>query len=354
MKKMMCLFFTLASLLMLAIPAFAAAAEDGAPAEYDLLVPDGPEPSAVSPSVVQFADAPIEPVDAGGDAPVDESTYREEPSAPYTPPQRLPGQGEITDILQYWEDNGYPDYVSYAFEAGGEMTDDGTIYSYWEIGLVDAGEAQKQKILELVHPTCLVEFKGALFTHAQKLAAYHKLMELAETDSNILQVIFIRNDDSVWVAVPEAQAKEYAKYLIRDCGLGAVVSVTDEDSLNAVTDGDLLEGVMTAQGGRDAAVPAAAGSSGVVPGAQAAAPLHWIYLVLAVIAACTLTGFVLRRHFVPAAMTEHGTIPIASAPLSRRQTEQAVRENMQAPHDSVYRNLLELLGAEKRMTDNQA
>lgn len=333
---------------MLAIPAFAAAAEDGAPAEYDLLVPDGPEPSAVSPSVVQFADAPIEPVDAGGDAPVDESTYREEPSAPYTPPQRLPGQGEITDILQYWEDNGYPDYVSYAFEAGGEMTDDGTIYSYWEIGLVDAGEAQKQKILELVHPTCLVEFKGALFTHAQKLAAYHKLMELAETDSNILQVIFIRNDDSVWVAVPEAQAKEYAKYLIRDCGLGAVVSVTDEDSLNAVTTDSFLDGAIAAEGKPGIVAPG--GAAAIVPEARAGAPLSWIYLVLAVTAACTLTGFALHRSFAPAAVTENGTIRITNAPLSRRRTEQAVREDMQVPNASVYRAVLERIEAENDLS----
>lgn len=350
MKKMMCLFFALASLLMFAIPAFAAAAEDSAPAEYDLLAPDGSEPAASSRVPVHVADTPMVPVDASGDAPVDESACREETSAPYQPPQRTPGRGEVADILQYWEDNGYPTYASYAFEAGGEMMDDGTICSYWEIGLVNASEAQKQEILELVSPTCLVEFKNCLFTHAQKQTAYDTITEMAVTDSNILEVIFIRNDDTVWVAVPEELAKEYAKYLIRDCGLGAVVSVTDENSLNAVADGDLLEGVMTAQGGRDAAASAVIGSSGIVPEARAGAPLHWIYLVLAVIAACTLTGFVLRRHFVPAAITENGTICIASTPLSRRQTEQAVRENVQAPDGSVYRNLLERLESENSMT----
>lgn len=313
MKKMMCVFFTLAALLMLAAPAFAA--DDPAAASY-------------------VGDAPMEPVDGSGEA----SSSREEMSPPSAPAPRLPGQGEIDDICAYWEKNGYPDYVSYAFESGGGWTD-GAVYSHWEIGLVNADETQKQAVLDLVSPSCLVEFKNCLFTHAQKQTAYDALIQLAKTDRNISEVIFIRNDDSVWVAVPEELTKEYAEYLIRDLGLGAVVMVTDEDSLNAVTTNDLLDGAVAAEGEPGIPVP-----GGIVPEVRAGAPLYWIYLVLAV-AACTLTGFALHRYFAPAAVAENGTVRVTNAPLSRRQTEQAVRESVQVPNASVYRAVLERIEA---------
>lgn len=337
MKKLMCVFFTLTALLMLAAPAFAA----GAPAaRYDLPDRDGPGPAAAA----YAADTPMEPVDGSGE----ESAYREETPSPTAPPQRQPGRGEIDDIYAYWEKNGYPDYVSYAFAAGGEMTADGTICTYWEIGLVDAGETQKQEILSLVSPDCLVEFKNCLFTHAQKQTAYDALTELAETDKNILEVIFIRNDDSVWVAVPEELTKEYAKYLIRDLGLGAVVSVTDEDSINAVTTDSFLDGAIAASG--DPGIAAPGGAAGIVPEVGAGAPL-WTCLILAAVFACTLTVLALHRYFAPAAVTESGTVRTTGAPLSRRQTEQAVREDMQAPSASVYRAVLERIAAENSLTE---
>ena len=256
MKKLMCVFFALTALLMLAVPAFAA---DDSAARYDL-----PDPPA---AVFYVVDTPMEPVDASEE----ESTYRAESPAPYTPSRRQPGRGEIDDIYAYWEKNGYPDYVSYAFESGGEWSD-GAVYSHWEIGLADADETQKQAILDLVSPNCLVEFKNCLFTHAQKQTAYDTLTELAETDKNILEVIFIRNDDTVWVAVPEELTKEYAKYLIHDLGLGAVVSVTDEDSLNAVTTDSFLDGAIAASG--DPGIAAPGGAAGIVPEGRAGAPQH--------------------------------------------------------------------------------
>ena len=68
------------------------------------------------------------------------------------------------------------------------------------------------------------------------------------------------------------------------------------------------------------------------------------------IAACTLTGFALHRYFAPAAVTENGTVRTAGTPLSRRQTEQAVREDMQIPNASVYRAVLERIEAESNLT----
>ena len=354
MKKMMGIFFAFAALLMLTVPAFASAPSNAPPAQYDLLDLDGPEPAAVYQNPAQSSDAPADGTESTPtpivDVPVDESTYREEPPAPYTPPRRLPGQGAIDDILSYWEENGYPSDVSYAFEAGGEVAEDGAILAYWEIGLVGADEARKQEILNLVSPACLVEFKTCLFTHAQKQAAYGKLTELAVDDPNILEVIFIRNGDTVWVSVPEEKTKEYAKYLIRDLDLGAVVSVTDQHSIASFEGGleiglDIPGGLPFGTGNDGALVQTTPqttpATGGLVSASPAVRPVFWLCLALAVIAAGVLTALALRRYFVPASVTVNGAVRAGHAPLTRRQTEQTVKDCLEAPPAGLFQSILD-------------
>lgn len=318
MKKFVSVFFALTALLMLAVPAHAARAVDRL--------------------------TPIEPID-----PLESVANEEARSDPEAPAQstvivRQPGRGTVADIEAYWEENGYPADVSYAFEAGGEVVD-GQVIGWWEIGLVENTEARQQEILALVSPTCLVEFKKALFSHAEKLTAYEKLTELAETDENILDVIFVRNDDTVWVAISEGAEKDYAKYLIRDLGLGAVVSVTDENSLNNITDGDLIANVATPGGGLDAAIPTTGSETGAVPTARGGGPAYWICLALAAAAVCGFGALLLRRSLVPAAATAQGGVRTGSAaPLSRRQTEQAVRDSVEDPGPGVCRSVLDRAG----------
>lgn len=356
MKKLTGLFFALAAAFMLTVPALAAEGEaprcdvpdlDGAPAAVSA-APDSAEPTPV----------PVE------DVPVDESTYHEEEPAPYTPVQWIPGRGEIADILSYWEENGYPTDVSYACNVGGEVTEDGTMYDYWEIGLVDADEGRRQEILDLVSPNCLVEFQNCLFNHAEKQAAYDKLTELAAGDPNIVDVIFIRNGDTVLVSVPEDMVKDYAQYLIRDLGLGAVVSVTDRNSIGRL-ENDLTAGVDIPGGTAGAETGGAlvqttpqldpaiggdvqsapivpAGETGLLPvPAKRASTVFWVCLALAVAAACTLTVLALRRRSAPAAVTVHGEIHTAGAPLTRAQTEQLVRESEETPPEGTLQAIVE-------------
>lgn len=352
MKNLTRIFFALTAVFMLAVPALAAV-PSGAPG-YDLLDLDGPEPAVYDPA--QSPDAPADgtentpaPVE---DVPVDESTYHEEEPAPYTPVQRTPGRGEITDILSYWEENGYPADVSFAYEAGGEVMEDGTVRAWWEIGLVDADEARRQEILDLVSPNCLVEFKPCLFTHAEKQAAYGKLTELAADDPNILEVIFIRNGDTVWVSVPEDVVKEYAEYLIRDLGLGAVVSVTDQHSIASFESG-LEIGIDTPGGlpfgtGNDGALvqttpQTTPTTGGLVPAAPTPAvrPVFWVCLALAVFAACALTVLALRRRPARLAVTHSGRLHTTGVPLTRPQTEQLVRDSAETPPEELLQAIVE-------------
>lgn len=357
MKKLIRIFFALTAAFMLAIPA--AAAESDVP-HYDVLDLEAAQAAeSAAPDSTESTPAPVV------DVPVDESTYREEEPTPYTPVQRFPGRGEIDDILSYWEENGYPTDVSYAYNAGGMIAEDGTGYDYWEIGLVDADEGRRQEILDLVSPNCLVEFQNCLFNHAEKQAAYDKLTELAADDPNIVDVIFIRNGDTVLVSVPGDMVKDYAQYLIRDLGLGAVVSVTDRNSIgrreNDLTAGvDIPGGTAGAEtggalvqttpqldpaiGGDVQSAPIVpAGETGLLPAAPAgrASPVFWVCLALAVFAACALTALALRRRPARLAVTHSGGLHTAGAPLTRAQTEQLVRDSAQTPPEGTFQTIVE-------------
>ena len=367
MKKYAAVFLSLLSLLTWMTSALAAR-EDG-PA-----LPDrGGPPSQSSFAPVENERIPelppIEPIAPIGPEEGETGIGPLEPAEPIpAPPEeigtgepsngeqivRRNGRGTVDDLYAWWEENGYPADVAYAFEAGGELVGN-TVYTWWEVGLVGNDPARQEEILSLAGPACLVEFKNALFSHGEKAAAYSRLLELAGTDENILRVVFTRNDDTVWVAVPEERAKEYAKYLIRDCGLGAVVSVTDSGSLDAIcSENGVLNGITTPGGREDGPVPAPDTGGGLLPEAPAPAglsPAMWAALIAAVGVAAACAALSLRGFRAPAAATARGEKQLGRrANLSRREVARAVKDSVQAPDGRLYRSILDRLG-EKKDTD---
>ncbi len=279
------------------------------------------------------------------DVPVDESTYTEEPVTVHIPPKRQPGRGDVEDLEAYFEENGYPEHLSFVFEAGGELGEDGTIYTYWLVGIVDITEEQEQAILDLAAPTCLVTFENALFSHEEKVRAYDTIAALE--DPNITHLVFGKNTDTVWVGVPGELAKDYAEYLIRDLGLGAVVSVTDENSFayllteSAVPGQGTLNTVPTLGGKTGYDMGGGSLTIGAVPDtayAETALPL-WPVLIIGLAAlAFLLTA---RTFLLPVPAAGGGTL--ARHTVSRKQAEQAVREATAQPRDDLFPSILRKL-----------
>lgn len=295
------------------------------------------------------------------DVPVDESTYREQPSASPQPPRLAdgqPGRGKTEDLAAYWEQTGYPADVSYAFEAGGEVKEDGTVYHYWEIGLVGADEARRQQILDLASPQCLITFYSCTFSHSQKTQAYQALLSLAEQDENIRQVIFTQNTQSVVVGVPEGLEKDYARLLIHQMGLGAVVSVTDERYImtELATEGTLQAnidgGAQAETRGKESALAALPGLtlgmeglrrglSGENP--QPADRQSPFPLVLGLALALALTLALWRRKSRARLLqTTQGT-KTRSLPPTRRQTARLIQAATHSPPPRLLERLLENL-----------
>lgn len=257
------------------------------------------------------------------DTPVDESTYSEQTPAPIAVNLRegAAGRGAIEDIYQYWEDNGYPEDISFAYKADGEV-DGETIYAYWEIGMVGADETRKQEILDLMAPTCLVTFHDCTYTYGQKLVAYSRLRSLE--DENILQVIFVRNADNIVVAVPESVRAEYTGLLEREYGFGSLVSVVDETGIG--------EDLLYVPHVTNLYLPAE--EPDVVNDAILAAPasFHWsaLLVVLVILLGSGTLLFRNRLRSVFAVKTTNGSV-VASAPLDRKQVVKKIRKSEVTP-----------------------
>lgn len=311
------------------------------PGEKDLLAvePENPEePAGALPSDNQWQDVPV-----------DEDAYHEETpvaSSAFRPlSQGQPGRGNVENLYEYWEREGYPADISYAFEAGGELKDDGLVYSYWEIGLAGADESRRQQILDLASPRCLVTFYDCSFTHDQKVQAYQAVLAL--NDPNIVHVILTRNTDTVVVAVAEGKEKEYAQLLVREMNLGAVVSVVSED---CILDLQSESAQQSASQRRESALTASPGlgmglDQGLDKG-ETASPAKEALLPFALLAAglsLLLAALWRLSRRVLALQTVRET-QTASPPLSRRQTARLVKESVRSPSPGLLPAILERVG----------
>lgn len=64
------------------------------------------------------------------------------------------GYGSIDNIKDYWEINGYPEYISFICDQGvasyDVATQTETVYHLWEIGIADISEEKKEEVRSLV------------------------------------------------------------------------------------------------------------------------------------------------------------------------------------------------------------
>lgn len=117
---------------------------DDFPSTY-IEMPENPDSDTVSPDEIMIS-PPYDP-DSGELPPA--SGEPREMFADYDK-----GDGDIEDIREYWETNGYPEYVSFICDQGvatyDVATQTETVYHLWEIGIADISEEKKEEIKALV------------------------------------------------------------------------------------------------------------------------------------------------------------------------------------------------------------
>jgi hypothetical protein len=149
----------------------------------------------------------------------------------------IPGQGIIKNPVEYWETNGYPDNISFAFE-GGSMLENEINYSFWIIGIINDGKTNKQEIIDLFSPHCLVTFENSTYSYNERKAAYDGM--LAMQDENIFDVIYMKNTDEVVVVVSEENFDRYTEILPAQFGGMVRVSDGSDIGINTQAGGDNL------------------------------------------------------------------------------------------------------------------
>jgi hypothetical protein len=288
MKKYIALLIILACTLFVPVTAFAA----------DSATSEAPVPSETS-------------------TPAVESTYQEEPDNNNTPnlADGEAGRGSIEAPDKYWGQNGYPDDVSFAYEAGGEELKDGTFVSWWEIGIVNADESRKQDIIDMISPDCIITFINCKYSYSQRETAYNEILNSG--DDNIHGAVMMLNSEVVLVEISDEHMKEYAAEFVKKYGSFVVVT----NDINAAQNDTIMEG-----GGMD---KDDSGSS------------LWVWMILAILLiAAAFFLFFNRTRLIPAMQTTKGTIVTQSAPVSRKQTIKAIKKSAITPSSEVLYSIL--------------
>ena len=270
----------------------------------------------------------------GQDAAADENMSPEEamgaitePDSEWEPPYRgEPGRGDVEAPDKYWATYGYPDFVSFASEAGGELLEDGTVETWWEIGLVGGDAALEEKLLDLLAPTCRARFIRCLYSYDQRQTVLDEI--LARDDPRITRAVLGRNTEAIFVWTSEADRDAVQSELDADYGPMKVevldtMLVEDLTSQGGLyTDGMQPSGTLPIESGQSLTAEA--------PAAKAS-PLPWVLTVTAVLLG--LGGILLLRRR-PSAVTSTGRT-VSGAPLSRTAVRRAVRESTQTPRAHV-------------------
>ena len=306
----------LAAIMMCAALSMAAYADE--PATEIFFVDDPGVPDTTDHILVNMPTIPLIPDD-------------ERDSQPPRLPDGQPGTGAIRDIAAHWEKTGYPDNISFAYLAGAEMpANSAAEIMLWEIGVVNADDAAKQDILSLMSSDCRVTFRDCAYSYKQREAAFNEIT--AGRNQIVRNVLMAQNSEVVFVEIAEGYEKEYAKKLGEQYGWFIVVTNDAEAADDADPVGGITPEIVV---GLDGGMPEIGASPGSGLGTW-----FWAVCLLALAGVAMLVYFN-RARLVPALQTAHGTVITGGAQVSRKQTEEAVKNSALTPPDGVFNSIME-------------
>ncbi|MDE7195083.1 MAG: hypothetical protein K2O14_14130 [Oscillospiraceae bacterium] len=149
------------------------------------------------------------------------SAYTSEPSDDSVPNIDTPmafqraeqGRGDIPDIISYWEENGYPENLSFIAETRSEMID-GVAYTNYDVGLVLDTDENRSAILDIAADNNLLRFTMGSTSISERSIYFEKLCYLAaqEKDLGFLEVCFYKNSDMIEVVVSGSEKTYYERF----------------------------------------------------------------------------------------------------------------------------------------------
>jgi len=233
----------------------------------------------------------------------------------------IPGKGAIENPVEYWEANGYPDNISFAFEGGSENID-GTNIVFWIIGIVNADDKSKQEIIDLLSVNSRITFENCTYSYNQREAAYNAI--LAMKDDKILDVIFLRGSEKIQIIVATDNVVIYSESL--SAQFGGMIWVTDESGVGY---NDFLPN----------------GTTGA--GKNSPDFLVWSIGVILILGMAAIL-IANRTRLIPALQTTNWNVVTENAPISTKQTIAAIKNSALTPSDDVFKNIMEKVNNTKK------
>jgi len=238
------------------------------------------------------------------------------------------GRGTVENPLIYWvETTGYPDNISFASQEATRMLDDGTFISYWEIGIVDADEAAKQEIIDLLAPNCRISFVDGKYSYNRREAIRNEILSMGDES---IHNVFLMYDGTIWVVVPEDMVAHYTEILTAQFGEQfrdlILVVADDEIALEAVEDGSLS----------------------IIQANSMKANNNWFFpTILILLCGVAVVLYFNRARFIPAMQTNTGNVVTGNAPVSRKQTIAAIKNSALTPSDDTFESIMEQVDRQK-------
>lgn len=205
------------------------------------------------------------------------------PAEPFDYAGYLKDKGECgrgTEHLEkYYAANGYPDYISYAFNTASEMLSEGVDVFYYDVALTENTPENRQAVLDIAAENCCINFIDAQWSYNERQAA---LEEIQAMDIEGMQVTDSLNTEFIFVYLPDG-ADESAIPLHN--GLVKILPLSEY-------------AVVIEDGGMDT-VTAPTTGIGAIAESESAAPV-WVWAGVAVIALAAVGGaaVIIRRSRV--------------------------------------------------------
>lgn len=161
------------------------------------------------------------------------------PAEPFDYAGYLKDKGECgkgTEYLEkYYAANGYPDYISYAFNTALEMLSEGVDVFYYDVALTENTPENRQAVLDIAAENCCINFVDAQWSYNERQAA---LEEIQAMDIDGMQVTDSLNTEFIFVYLPDG-ADESAiplhNGLVKILPLSEYAVVIEDGGMDTVT-----------------------------------------------------------------------------------------------------------------------
>lgn len=121
------------------------------------------------------------------------------------------GYGSIDNIKDYWEINGYPEYISFICDQGvvsyDVATQTETVYHLWEIGIADISEEKKEEVRSLVSSEQSLFFTDCTYNLQER----ERIKEKIESAYPLVNAELSRYDESIEVYLDGYDEAEWDK-----------------------------------------------------------------------------------------------------------------------------------------------